>query len=1213
LIVLNKITKLFLTIVSTFFVALSVNAQMEFIENKGQWDNKVNFRGDFTTGSFFLENRGFTVMLHKPEDLQKLSERMHGHSHNSVGDSISSAASSKITPPKDLAPITVHSHAYKVDFLGSSNNVQAVPDKVLSTYNNYFTGNDASKWAPNCKIYEAVTYKNIYPNIDVRYYTESGNLKYDLIVHPGGNPNAIAMRYEGGVKLAIKNKELLIGTSVGSIKELYPYSYQPTMGKKQTVDCKYVVTDNVVRFKVQNYSSKETLIIDPSLIFASFTGSTADNWGYTATPGPDGSFFAGGIVFGAGYPVSPGAFQNTFGGGVDEDNNGAFDIGIFKFSANGTQRLYATYIGGSHNEQPHSMIADAQGNLIIAGRTKSPNYPVTVPLVGNGGGWDIIVTKLNAAGTALLGSVRMGGSADDGVNIRPKYNAPLGTDVTRRNYGDDARSEVILDAAGNICLASCSQSLNFPLTAPFQNSFGGGRQDGVMLKFNANLTTVLFSSYFGGNGDDACFVISQNPVTGTLYVAGGTSSNNLPGDKSGVITNSYQGGETDGFVTEITNTGSAIIKTTYQGTVGNDLIYGLKFDRLGFPYIMGTTTGAWTVLNAVYSNTGGKQFISKLQPDLSAYVYSTVFGTNSQVPNLSPIAFLVDRCQNVYVSGWGGGINVQQGYPSAGTNGLPLKDQLPGLPPPDGSDFYFFVLEKNAASQLFGSFYGQNGGFGDHVDGGTSRFDANGIIYQAICANCSGGAVFPTTAGVWSINNRSSSCNEAAVKIEMNFAGIGASVQATIDGVVDTIGCVPLTIKFTDTLAKGKMYIWDYGDIASPKKDTTYAPNNSTSHTYNNVGSYRLTLISIDSATCNISDTAYTTVKVGNNEVIPNFSFIKLDSCASLRYRFDNLTTAPLPVYTNQTFIWDFGDGSPRIRSGFVSQIHTFPSTGSYKVRLIVDDSVFCNSPDSIEKQVRINPNVKAIFSTSTRGCVPYTPVFKNNSLGGTDWIWEFGDGSTSTDFEPIHVYNLVGSYNVRLIAMDTTTCNKVDTSAYFTITVYPIPTANFTWSPNPPIENTKTVFSNLSVGATRYLWDFGDGETSTEVNPIHQFNRTDTFNVMLLAFNDADCVDTVQQPVPIIILPLLDVPNAFTPGRFSGNSYNNGIVKVEGFGIGKMNWKIYNRWGQLVFATSSVRQGWDGTFKGVLQPMDVYTYTLDVEFTDGQKLRKTGDITLLR
>lgn len=1216
---MNKITKFFCSLLSTFIVVANLSAQMEFIENKGQWDSRVNYRGDFSTGSFFLENKGFTVVMHKPEDMQKLSEVMHGHKH---GTATATAAHSKPLPVEDLSKVVVHSHAYKVNFLGGSKGAQPVPDKSIPGYNNYFIGNDKSKWAGSCKVYQAVTYKDIYPNIDVRYYTESGNLKYDLIVRPGGNPNAIAMRYDGVEKLAVKNKELIISTSVGSIKELYPYSYQSHTGKRQTVECKYVVTDNVVRFKVQNYSPTETLVIDPSLIFATFTGSTADNWGYTATPGPDGSFFAGGIVFGTGYPVSPGAFQTGFGGGVDEDTNGGYDIGIFKFSANGSQRLYATYIGGSHNEQPHSMIADAQGNLIIAGRTKSLNYPTTVPLVGSGGGTDIVVTKLNPAGTALIGSIKIGGSAEDGVNIRPKYITPSGTDATRRNYGDDARSEVIIDAAGNICLASCTQSDNFPVTAgALQTGFAGGvtgtshfPQDGLILKFNAWLSTVIFSTYFGGNGDDACFVISENPLTGNLYVAGGTNSSNLPGDKTGVLTSTFQGGEVDGFVTQINSSGSAIIKTTYQGTSGHDLVYGLKFDRFGFPYIMGTTTGAWPVVNALYSNAGAKQFISKLQPDFSAYVYSTVFGTNNAtVPNLSPVAFLVDRCQNVYVSGWGGGLNNTQGYPSAGTNGLPLKDQIPGLPAPDGADFYFFVLEKNATQQLFGSFYGQNGGVGDHVDGGTSRFDANGIIYQAICANCNGGANFPTTAGVWSINNRSGNCNQASVKIEMNFAGVGASVKATIDGNIDTIGCVPLTVRFTDTLAKGKMYIWDYGDPASPKKDTTYAPNNSTSHTYNNVGSFRLTLIAIDSATCNISDTAFINVRVGNNEVAPNFNFTKLDSCASLRYRFDNLTTAPLPSYTNRTFIWDFGDGTPRIRTGFVPQFHTFPSTGSYTVRLIVDDSTFCNAPDSTEKTLRINPNVKAIFNTSTRGCVPYTPVFENNSLGGTDWIWEFGDGTTSTDFEPTHVYTLVGSYDVRLIAFDSTTCNKVDTSAYFTITVYPIPTADFTWSPNPALENTRTRFTNLSIGATRYLWNFGDGATSTEVNPVHQFNATDTFNVVLLAFNDADCVDTFRAAVPAIVRPLLDVPNAFTPGRFSGGSYNNGIVKVEGFGVGKISWKIYNRWGQLMFASSDINQGWDGTFKGVVQPLDVYSYTLDVEFTDGKKHRKTGDITLLR
>ncbi len=1226
--ILRKIILNFLFTLSAFFVVNIGFAQVQFIQNKGQWDSKVNYRGDFSTGAFFLENQGFTVLVNDPTDLNAVFELIHG-GHKPL--------------PATPQPVILHSQAYKVDFLGNTGNIQKVPDKMLPNYNNYFIGNDPAKWAGDCKIFQAVTYENVYPHIDVRYYSDAGNLKYDLIVHPGGNIDAIAMRYTGVENLSVKNKELNIGTTVGNIKELYPYSYQVMSGKRETVECKYVVKDNIVRFKVKDYSPNSTIVIDPTIIFCSFTGSSGDNWGYTATPGPDGSFFAGGIVYATGYPVSPGAFQTVFAGGVGDDAIGlGYDIAIIKLSPDGTNRVYATYLGGSGgNEQPHSMICDGQGNLIVAGRSNSPStgagaYPLKPAgnTVGPGGGYDIVITKFNAAGTAILGSVKIGGAANDGVNIRGKYVAPDGVDATRRNYGDDARSEVILDNNNNVYLASCTQSSGLEQDGgfPIRNSliqpvFGGGRQDGVIIKLTPDLSSVLFSTYFGANGDDACFVLSLSPVTGNLYVAGGTTNaaggnitTPLPGDKTTVIHDTNQGGETDGFVTELKNDGSAVIKTTYLGTTGNDLVYGLKFDKFGFPYVMGTTTGSWPVISAGFSNVGGKQFISKLQPDLSAFVYSTVFGTNTGTngpPNLSPNAFLVDRCQNVYVSGWGGGINIDKEFPSAGTFGLSEVNPLVNgngqpITQPDGADFYFFVLEKNAQSQLFGSHFGQNGGFGDHVDGGTSRFDANGIIYQAICANCGHGAVFPTTPGVWAPLNGASICNEAGVKIEMNFAGVGASVKATIDGVVDTIGCVPLTINFTDTLAKGKMYIWDYGDTSSPKKDTTFAPNNSTSHIYTHVGTYRVMLVSVDSTTCNVADTAYVNVKVGNNTVTADFDYVKLDSCNSLRYKFNNKTTAVLPNYTNQSFLWDFGDGSPKIRTGFTSVIHTFPSVGTYKIVLIVDDTTFCNEPDSAQKTLRISPNVRAMFTTPAIGCVPYAAQFENTSLGGTDFYWEFGDGTPLTlNNNPTftYTYNNTGTYNVRLIAIDTGTCNKVDTSAYFAITVFPIPTASFSWSPDPPKENTPTQFFNNSSGANRYVWDFGDGDGSTDINPVHQYNATGTYKAILYAFNVANCVDSLQRNVPVIIVPLLDVPNAFTPGRFGTNA----IVMVVGFGIGKMDWRIYNRWGQVVFRTEDRKQGWDGTFKGTLQPMDVYTYTLDVEFTDGVKLRKTGDISLLR
>lgn len=1180
-----------------------VLAQMEFVENNGQWDRSVDFRGDFKTGSFFLEKTGFGVVMHHADDLKEVAEQAHGHS---------------IEKGQEIKPVTLRSYVYKMAFEGASPNMVPVAEKPLSSYNNYFIGNDPSRWAGNCKIFQSITYKNVYPQIDVRYYSDAGKLKYDFIVHPGANLTKIKMKYDGPTAVFVKNKELIIQTPVGEVKELYPYSYQYSDGKRSEVDCQYIVSNKTVSFQVKNYDPSKTLIIDPSIIFSSFTGSAPDNWGYTATPGPDGSLFAGGIVFsppvGTNYPVSPGAYQTVFGGGPTEDTFPGYDIAIFKFSPNGANRLYATYLGGNGNEQPHSMIVDQQGNLVVAGRSFSLNYPVTVPRIGPGGNYDIVITKFNAAGSALIGSVRIGGTGDDGVNIRPKYRGQVGAEGLRRNYGDDARSEVILDANNNIILASCTQSANFPVAGTALNTnggFGGGTQDGVILKFSPNLSNYIFGSYFGGSGLDACFVTSINPLNGDLYVAGGTSSSDLPGDKTGTITPNFQGGLADGFVTQIKADGSGIIKTTYLGTNGIDIVYGLKFDKAGFPYVMGTTTGVWPVLNAAFSNPGSRQFIGKLRPNLSAYVYSTVFGSGSSLPNISPIAFLVDRCENVYVSGWGGGINVTQGYSTGTTNGLPAVNALPGLPAPDGQDFYFFVMERNAQQQLFGSHFGQNRGTGDHVDGGTSRFDDNGVIYQAICANCGDGnnpqIFFPTTPGVWAPTNGSTSCNQAVVKIEMNFAGVAAGVQASISGVVnDTTACVPFTVNFRDTLGKGRLYYWNFGD-GSPVVTTT---NTSTSYTYTIPGRYRVMLIAEDLNTCNQRDTSYITIRAGNNEAALRLRALKDTPCTSLTYTFFNESTSSFGNFGPNSFVWNYGDGTANDTAGFTPpRRHTFPAPGNYVITLTLLDTAFCNAPLFIRDTLRINPLVEASFRTAALGCAPFEASFENTSLAGTDFIWDFGDGFTSTAINPTHTYNSPGVYNVRLIAIDTTTCNKVDTSGFFTITVRPVPTARFDWAPNPPESNRPTRFTNLSTGATRYEWTFGDGDSSTEENPVHQYNETGSFTATLIAYNEANCSDTFSLTVRTLIFPLLDVPNAFTPGKFGVN----GFISVQGFGIGRMDWRIYNRWGQLVFQTNNRKDSWDGTFKAKLQPMDVYTYTLDVEFTDGKKLRKTGDITLLR
>ncbi len=154
----------------------------------------------------------------------------------------------------------------------------------------------------------------------------------------------------------------------------------------------------------------------------------------------------------------------------------------------------------------------------------------------------------------------------------------------------------------------------------------------------------------------------------------------------------------------------------------------------------------------------------------------------------------------------------------------------------------------------------------------------------------------------------------------------------------------------------------------------------------------------------------------------------------------------------------------------------------------------------------------------------------------------------TSTEMNPVHLYADTGSYTITLVVIDSNTCNISD-STKRTIDVIPNRQRHFTTQPSLPQYNTPTVFTNNSTGATHFVWYFGDGDSTLKNSAdtvIHQYEQTNTFNACLIAINQFACSDTVCHPVESLINPLLDVPNAFTPGRFGQNS----IIQVKGFGI---------------------------------------------------------------
>ncbi|MBK6938160.1 MAG: PKD domain-containing protein [Chitinophagaceae bacterium] len=1198
-----------LTILVTFsIIYASGQGTIDFIENKGQWDSRVMFKGDVSNGAVFIRKNGITIVQQNSVDLAKVMHSRHGHDYAAAEN-------------RNSEPDIIRSHNWNVDFIGGSANCKVVPAKISSYQNNYYIGNDPTKWASGCRVFQVVTLENIYPNVDARYYTDNGTLKYDLIVKPGGDVSKIALRYDGIEGLKIKDKELVLSTSIGELKEGKPYTYQAGLSSRNEVNCKYVVNNNVVRFEIKKYDPNVTLVIDPSIVFCSFSGSSADNWGFTATYGPDGSMYGGGQVYGVGFPTTTGAAQTTFSGGT-------FDIGIIKLTPNGSSRVYATYLGGSTGgglDQPHSLVVDDQGNLFAAGRSNSSNFPVINNGTLAGAGYDIVVFSLNGTG-GLNASRKIGGSNDDGVNI----NAARTQSSLQQNYGDDGRSEIILDNAGNVYVASCTQSSNFPgTTGFFQTAFGGGSQDGVLLKLNSSLSSVLFTSYLGGTGNDAAYVLSIGSG-GNIYVGGGTESGNLLQGTQGGTLGTVFNGNIDGFVAIINSAGTSVIRSTYIGTSGIDQVFGIQFDAKGFPYIMGQTTGSWQVVNnlpggpAIYSNAGGKQFIAKLQPDLSAYVYSTMFGTGGAIPNISPVAFLVDKCENVYMSGWGGP-GFGTGFSSAGTTDLPTTpDAFKSTT--DGKDFYFFVLKKDAESQLYGTFFGENNGLNggnDHVDGGTSRFDRTGTIYQAVCANCfinNPHPSFPVTPGAaYTVNNaylsnNRAGCNLAMIKIAMNLAGVISGVQSAIDGVVrDTIGCVPQTVVFSDTIGNAQSYEWyiDYipGNIPT---QTTTTP--TFTWTFNTVGLHRVMLVAVDSSTCNQRDSSFMNIKIGITRALPVFIYARQSPCDQFRYSFTNTTLEPpTHPFKDTSFVWDFGDGSPLVKTGYNNPplTHQYAGPGTYFVKLLLNDTTYCNSPDDTTLRIDVALNVTAALSAPSIVCVNQSVQFTSSSTGAETYFWEFGDGFTSTDENPVHVYTSGGPFVVRLTVFNAGSCNKQDTKT-LNITVYESPVAQAGFSPDPPVVNNPTVFTNSSLNAVQYKWFFGDGDSliTTSLQPVtHQYGATNTYNAMLIAYNQAGCTDTFPMTVRAIIEPVVGVPNAFTP--LSGDE--NSVILVRGFGISKMLFTIWNRWGQKVFETNSQSVGWDGKVKGMLQPMDVYTFTLSAEFSDGQKVSKKGDITLIR
>jgi len=978
-----------------FFISWNGNAQqhVKFIPNRNQWPLDVQFVSPIPGGKMILKPGMFAYHF---VDYEKFH-----NDHHSANPIIPDASPSTEAPARE--------HVLHVNFRGANKNAVPEISGKSKEYYNFYLGHDPCHWASEVHAYDAVTYPSFYAGIDLKIYSAGANVKYDFVIDPEADPRQILISHEGADAIELKNGNLHITTSLAEVIEKKPYAFQMIGGKQVQVACEFFLTRNGVSFIFPDgYDACHELVIDPLLIFSTYSGSTADNWGSTATPGERGTLYSAGVTntwLGGRFPATPGAYQTTALGG--------WDIGILKYDSTGSSLLFGTYLGGGSTESPHSLVMNADNELIVLGTTASANFPTSASAFDrtfNGGnrdndvigipystGSDIIVSKFNSAGTNLLASTFLGGSNNDGINL---HLSPL-----VRNYGDELRGDVIADNDGNIYLSTVTSSSDFPSFSGFDTTFHGGGTDGLVLKMSPDLSVILWGTILGGQGTDACYSIKLDSLR-NVFVAGGTTSQDFP-----VTAGSYMAqpaGDTDGWICKLSADGSSMLHATFTGTSAYDQVYFLEINQNEEIYVYGQTTGNIPVLpTGVYNNPGSGQFVQKFNNALDSLVFSTVFGSGRSVPDISPTAFLVNDCNNIYMTGWGGEINQRPGYWSVASNTLNMPVTADAFQKTTtGNDFYFIVLTDDAKTFLYGTYMGGERSL-THVDGGTSRFDKGGVVYHAVCSGCNTGtgpsSDFPTTSNAWSRVNRSQNCNNAAFKFDLS--SLRALIQTNsadyrMPGL--QFVCYPDPIRFQNKSIGGETFEWDFGD--GTKVTTT--DTSSVLHAYQNAGQFRVKLKAIDIGTCKVVDSTFVLVNVFEQNIV-----VGPDS------RLCEGSSHTLVASGGAIYEWT-KDKDPSFFSGASRFLVTPTDTSTYYVRIWNGNG--CVKHDTVI--LTVIPKIVPEFSfTRESDCsdLPYISIRnETDSLMLDDRMYfDLGDGNSNDLKDFRHQFESQGVHKITLLA----------------------------------------------------------------------------------------------------------------------------------------------------------------------------------------------------
>ncbi len=446
-------------------------------------------------------------------------------------------------------------------------------------------------------------------------------------------------------------------------------------------------------------------------------------------------------------------------------------------------------------------------------------------------------------------------------------------------------------------------------------------------------------------------------------------------------------------------------------------------------------------------------------------------------------------------------------------------------------------------------------------------------------------------------------------------ASLQVSVYPKVKALFDTIGrgCSPIEADFVNKSSPtAKDYFWNFGDgNSSIQKNPSHIFRNFSVE--NSTDTIWLKVLSEYGCTDSVSYGLVVYPKPeANFIVIPSLKNFP-DSTFTIKNR-----TVPGPW----NYDWTFADTLPHLNISDTSFNYSFSHWGNYNIKLVVG---YGACADTTYQDIELVPPVPIpVFGPADSGCTPVTVFFNNKSVYGNSYYWDFDDKTSSSLTNPSHTFIDAREYNVTL------TVSGDGGEAHLTkiIKVFPTPTVVFDVEPTTLILGDAIKCSNNTQDASIYLWDFGDGTTSGESDPIHKYTNVGNYTIKLIAYSDSlyRCSDSTENNIKVQAKCQIIFPNAFTPNMNgpSGGAYNTDkdenlnkqhwiFAPQTNFGyVTEYRLEIYNRWGELLFVSNDILVGWDGYYKGKLCVQDVYVYKATGKFINGSAFLSAGDITLL-